>query len=389
MSAIADPLPQQDPAGSLLDAYAGLYGTGTLSQEVAPPLFASFRHAPSFLVLALVDQDGRVCVRPTPSGAELPWTQFAEEQGVIWAVERLAADLVPGCAVTDVSPIAAIAHAAGGVERRGGIACLARLVDIDAAAPTGAAFIEWSTVLDAGMPELHRAILVQLKPPQPAPGGIASEHEIRAVAGRPLQHRLHRLLVRPLIAPLSSRPLRRRVLAHCDGARSVLDVSCGDDELILALARPGRLCVANDVTAAQLRAVAARDAERGVVFSLHDATELPFTQRFDVALCKNTTHHLDVGQVTRLFGHLRRLADRVVFVDIVDVAASRRARAWNAYYRRVLGDQGHSFLSQQAFYDLVTAGFPDHRLITDHVDTVKGRYAIAVVSAPPSTEENP
>jgi hypothetical protein len=129
-----------------------------------------------------------------------------------------------------------------------------------------------------------------------------------------------------------------------------------------------------------MRAHAGEGTTHGLAYTLHNVVDLPYAACFEAALCKNTLHHLTAEEIQQLFAELRRVADRIVFVDIVDVKSWRRARLFNAYYRRVLGDQGRTFLTHEEFDTLVCDGFRDRKVESSHIDTLKGRYALAHVN---------
>jgi ubiquinone/menaquinone biosynthesis C-methylase UbiE len=183
----------------------------------------------------------------------------------------------------------------------------------------------------------------------------------------------------PLLKPFSSAILRRAIREEVGDASSVLDVSCGDDELIVSLAAEGRDCVANDVCLNLMKARAGEGAAHDVVYTLHNVVQLPFAKRFEAAVCKNTVHHLNDAETARAFAELDRLADEVVIVDVLDISASARAKAFNAYYRLFLGDQGRHFLSFKEFSDRISTGFPERSVSYRQITTVKGCYALAHV----------
>jgi ubiquinone/menaquinone biosynthesis C-methylase UbiE len=160
-------------------------------------------------------------------------------------------------------------------------------------------------------------------------------------------------------------------------ARAVLDASAGDDGLVYELAKD-HCVVANDIDAAVL--VRAGLGRSTVAMTQSDMTALPFRSRsFDVAIAKNSFHHLrDRAQQRLALAELTRVARRVVVVDIQDPSTSLLARAWNRWYR-ILGDDGEAFLTPEALQRLVTEQVPAELARFEAVGTVKGTYMIACI----------
>lgn len=337
---------------------------------------------PGFLLVVLHDGAGNALVERGLLRVQLPGDLASSSAPVACRVDHVARRLWPKATIGELMPIVHLraVEEGWGESRCGeGVAVLAQVI-AGSEPPSGTlvSLDELATCSELAPLErevVDRAIQLLASRVHVVPLG-----EIEAVAARPFRHWLHRALVRPLLARFSSTPLRRRVMAFCEDASTVLDVSCGDDRLIVELQRRGKECVANDVTLAQQRSLL-DGPWRSPTLTLHNCVQLPFAHRFDIAVCKNTLHHLTAEDIQQLFAELRRVADRIVFVDIVDVKSWRRARLFNAYYRHVLGDQGHSFLTHEELDALVCDGFPDREVESSHIDTLKGRYALAHVNA--------
>jgi ADP-ribose pyrophosphatase YjhB (NUDIX family) len=204
--------------------------------------------------------------------------------------------------------------------------------------------------------------------------------EVDVSRGHQLQARLHGLLVKPFGAS-SSRRLRARVHAYADGSQTILDAACGDDPLVLELAQKARLVVANDVSWEALTQLRARVATGNVIFSNHNALQLPYRTPFDLVICKNVMHHMHDRD--ELFGLARSLAQvgrRILLVDVENpLRGPRSARLWHAYYVHWLGDRGGYFLTLDQFQAFVRAAFPGGKVSFDRVSTGKGNYLFACV----------
>jgi hypothetical protein len=346
--------------------YGDLYALGTL--VLAEPLLVP---APDAGLLACVLHDGAGRIFLDDDG-RLPLVSASPTTEVACAVEARAASFCPGATIGALVPIGRLRDPRDPAAL--GLAVMATVIGgVAVTNPVPAPLaIQGLSRLEAA---LVRDAFCVLERGVPAP----PREEIDSVAAHPLRHAIHRSAVAPLMEPFSSRPLRARVRAALGDAESIVDISCGDDRLILSLAAEGRTCVANDVCLQLMRAHGAEGAANGVTYTLHNVVDLPYAIRFDAAICKNTLHHLSAAETTATLAQLRCIADEVVVVDVLDIRASRRARAFNAYYRRFLGDQGRHFLRDSEFRQQVAGGFPGRPITFDHLDTVKGRYAIAHV----------
>lgn len=214
--------------------------------------------------------------------------------------------------------------------------------------------------------------------------GIVPTNEIHSVRRFKFPIWLHEHVVSPLTHPLSSALIDVSLLAIIGRPASFLDVAAGDDDLALKIYRRCRpfLCVANDITTVStqfLRSLTKKGEE--VIFTNHNALDLPFAVRFDVVLCKNTLHHMhSQDEINTLLISLKRVSKRLVIMDVENPRSStKRAGIWNWYYRKFLGDQGGYFLSHPRFMEIIRGFFPNGKHQFHNVSTIKGDYMIAVV----------
>ncbi|MGH7729490.1 MAG: methyltransferase domain-containing protein [Vulcanimicrobiaceae bacterium] len=119
-----------------------------------------------------------------------------------------------------------------------------------------------------------------------------------------------------------------RALAR-SGARTVLDVGCGDGNVARALvdraSAAGRRLEATGLDCNEAVLAVARDCSRGAPalrFVPGDATSLPFVAgTFDVAYASLVLHHLEPEAAVRMLRELRRVARMPLVCDL------RRSRA--------------------------------------------------------------
>jgi ubiquinone/menaquinone biosynthesis C-methylase UbiE len=203
-------------------------------------------------------------------------------------------------------------------------------------------------------------------------------------------------IVKPLASATLFRRARRRlhdeILDALAGCRTIVDVAAGDDPLYLKLAaRPDvARVVLNDLDLEALRR-GARPHPKVVRISA-DALSLDFLRhRFDAALVKNVLHHLaDREAIHRLLGMARRLARRVVVVEIENPEAARVPRLLHHhhYYRRVMGERDNEelFFEHEELSAIVARAYPGICPIARRIRTVRGTYSLYRLDFAPDKE---
>ena len=145
-------------------------------------------------------------------------------------------------------------------------------------------------------------------------------------------------------------------------ARSIIDVSCGDDRTLSKLISelPGvEFALANDISWGQLQLAKSLDSR--ILLTNHDATNLPFKENiFDVAICCNTLHHMpNRKHLAHLLVSIKNVAKRAIFVEIEDPQKTGGiARFLHRYwYVGFLKDLGGAYLSNLAFRAIISDAF--------------------------------
>lgn len=205
--------------------------------------------------------------------------------------------------------------------------------------------------------------------------------EVESFDNSKIAYKIHSLLIKPISFLGSSVILQGNILKHIKNTdRFIVDVACGDDKLILKTVKEGRVCVANDITRKSLTGLFSFEYKGGVlVFSNQNAINLKFDKKFDVAIVKNTLHHFrNPEELDSFLSNARRLAKRVIILDIEDPKKNFLARAWNSYYRHFLKDQGGFFLDFEKFKKIICLYFGSKNCSFTRVQTIKGPYILAV-----------
>ncbi len=197
------------------------------------------------------------------------------------------------------------------------------------------------------------------------------------------QHHFHKKFVHPLLGRRSSLQIKEVLLSHLHPPfTSILDASCGDDSFVLTLSakfKP-KVVVCNDISHKSIsflkKILKKNKFSSSYIFTTHDLLGLPFKFSFDLAIFKNTLHHLKSDQdILTLLTSLKAIAKEIIIVDIEDPTNSTfLAWLWNRYYVWFLKDQGHHFVSRSRLKKMIDAVFPHSSNHIHTIKTVKGNY---------------
>lgn len=168
-----------------------------------------------------------------------------------------------------------------------------------------------------------------------------------------------------------------------EGAKSIVDVSCGDSKLLEHLYHKNKLelAVGNDLSYSQSKFNMNKGSN--IIFTNHDATELPFRENaFDVAICSNTLHHMTSNQHLKgLIESISKVAKKMVFVEIEDPKQQKGfPKILNKYwYEGFLKDVGERHLSMNDFERLFSNDNFHDEIKIQNFKNVQGNYMVASV----------
>lgn len=196
---------------------------------------------------------------------------------------------------------------------------------------------------------------------------------------------IHKHFIAPILYFFCSRKINNRLMAIIGKPYSFVDIAAGDDKLAIKICRTNdtNICVANDICMQSIKYLTKKTApDEDIIFTNHNAIDLPFSYVFDTALCKNTLHHMkDRTEMANLLYSLRKISKRIVLCDIEDPKHSKiRAYLWNCYYRLFLGDQGGFFITFNQFKSILSKIFVGDNIEFEIINTIKGNYMVAVIS---------
>jgi adenylate cyclase class 2 len=206
-----------------------------------------------------------------------------------------------------------------------------------------------------------------------------------------LPHFVNKYFVKNIIGRFSSDCIKDEVTKLISGnPKSIIDLSCGDDDFIFELERRYRpeICLANDISWKLISLIKKKDRDGRIIFTNHDIADLPFRRKFDLAIFKNTFHHIPFNLQAGLVKKLSSLSRQFIIIDIEDpTRSSFFAKIWNWYYIHFLGDQGESFLTFEKFKETIKNNIANKEIVFGIVNTIKGKYFYASSSENKKKEE--
>ena len=187
-----------------------------------------------------------------------------------------------------------------------------------------------------------------------------------------------------IIGNFASKRIQAKILTLIsNNPKTIMDVSCGDDNFIFKLENlyNPKLYIANDISWKILSFIKNKSKKSNIIFTNHNVLDLPFRIRFDLIIFKNTLHHIPLIDRIDLIKRLLNLSKQLIIVDVEDPNRSNfLAKMWNWYYVHLLGDKGGTFLTLQKFKEIIEKNIKNKKSTFGSVDTIKGRYFYASLS---------
>ena len=366
---------------SLVRRYKQLYSLPQLSHTFDCPasLFERFLHQDNFVVVAAYNPSRQIAVLPPRSKHKLYGSDYfspyligkaiADREFSTYCLEEMAGEMVQrfiSSEVIELVPVAFVKnifHCNGNTKEHEGIAYIACVGENFPKSSSGdfefvsepppKMFLQNADIFRIALEALNRKTFA------------APIAEVEAAHRHSVAEFFHKYFVKRALYSRSSAPIRAAVKKHMGVPESYLDVSCGDDELIIEISEEfdPAIVVANDISWRSMARVRDRAASRNfnVLFTNHNISELPFAFEFDVVVCKNTLHHIGtIDEMENVVRRLKEISKRLILVDIEDPKRSLRGRAMNFYYERIYGDAGvsdHRFFTRTTFRNFVEAAF--------------------------------
>jgi len=189
----------------------------------------------------------------------------------------------------------------------------------------------------------------------------------------------------------ASKKIRREVIKLISKKpQKIIDVSCGDDRLILELEKIYKpdICIGNDISWKTISLIKGKNKKSNVIFTNHNTLNLPFKKIFDLLIFKNTLHHIPESEQEEFIKNLVNLSKQTIVVDIEDPAQSNfLTKLWHWYYVHILKDQGENFLTFDKFQKIIKDNVKDGEINFGIISTLKGKYFYASVLKKIKSEE--
>jgi adenylate cyclase, class 2 len=207
-----------------------------------------------------------------------------------------------------------------------------------------------------------------------------------------IPHIIHKLFVN-FIGRSASEKIKKQItkIIH-DDPKSIIDTCCGDDNLIFFLEKKYKpdVCIANDISWKISSLIKNKKKESNVLFVNHNVLNLPFKEKFDLTIFKNSLHHIPKIEQKNLIENLVKISKQLIIVDISDPSKSSvLSKLWHWYYIHFLGDQGENFSTlNEVIYGIGDIAEGNNKK-TDSgiIKTIKGDYFYLSLSDAPQRKE--
>lgn len=133
------------------------------------------------------------------------------------------------------------------------------------------------------------------------------------------RYKIHHNIWKPLLQLFwinKNKNIKNRILDKCEDKNIIIDVSCGDDNLIYDIAKDtNKIVIWNDIYLNRHKPL---HKNHNILFTNHNIVDLPFKDKiFDVAICKNTLHHMPHrSHLLASLQTLKRIAKKVIIIEI-------------------------------------------------------------------------
>lgn len=194
-----------------------------------------------------------------------------------------------------------------------------------------------------------------------------------------------------IIGNFSSKRIKNQILKLIsNNPRSIIDVTCGDDDFIFKLEKlyNPEICIANDISWQITSLTRSKHKNSNIIFTNHNVLDLPFVKKFDLIIFKNTLHHIPSSEQINLIKKLSTLSKQLIIVDIENPSKSNfLSKIWHWYYVHFLGDKGGNFLTIKEFKEIIKKNIKNKKLNFGIINTIKGKYFFTSLSEIPQGEE--
>lgn len=350
-----------------------------------------------FVIVLLYSQDGKVFVTYDWSSRGLPAASIKNKEDVHDTIARISKRIHVDVEIRDVQPLCFvdntfchkdIAHTLHGIVFTARVHNTDVIEDIQHGwlFPLHDDFIDWvhkygnKDILTYFKNNILKNIMYQQKVD-------TQEDEIETNEKMKYRYLIHRKWWKPILKLLwlnKNNIIKKWIINQCQDGKKIIDVSCGDDDIIHQLQQHNDLVVANDISRSQVQLLKAKN--HNVVCTNHNASDLPFKDRiFDIALCKNTLHHMPHrAHLMWMLTSMKRIAKKIIIVEIENPNHTWwfAKRLHHKRYRGFLKDVWWAYFDNKQFSSLLYHVFwQTHNIEEWTFETPQWRYFWSVITA--------
>lgn len=352
---------------------------------------------PGFVILVLHTNDAKVYVEYDGSLRWLPGGSIKRNEQMHDAIQRIAERIHPEIKLSDVRPINLIDNTFCHKDQATtlhGIVFTARIRNESCAEDT----LQWGTFpISADLIEsIHKygnKDILQYFSNNIAPTIIPSiddrqDEEINTNEQMQLRYKFHWMRGKPLLRLFGinrNHIIKDRIMDQCGDAKTIIDISCGEDILVKQIAHDTeKLVVGNDISRSQVGLV--RHNLPNLLYTNHNATSLPFKHHaFDVAICKNTLHHMPHrSHLIKLLESVKRISKKALFIEIENPETTwgLPSKLHKHRYRGFLKDVWWAYLDQKQFTNLMEAVYhKTHKIENGVFKTPQWNYFRSIITS--------
>lgn len=381
-----------------LDQYDEIYNIPRLQylQHTCNETLLYLQKKKYFIILLLHTTQGKVFLRHDWSSLFLPWWSVHHKEDFHEAVNRMTKDIFPNTPIYNIEPTLFVDNTfchKNSAHSMHGIVYTIHIHEQDIMSiiqkwgffSLSDELIEWvqkywnkDILLYAQkniVPSLQRNIYEDNQ---------HDEIDINmATQGRYL---VHNTIWKPLLKILGinkSFYIKRRIQQQCEWATKIIDVSCGEDNLVHKLSNDQeRIVVWNDISRSQINLI--RSPRKNLFFTNHSATQLPFKNNsFDISICKNTIHHMpNREKMLQLLHTLKKVSKKILLIEIENPLETWWLAKFlhHYWYRGFLKDAGNAYLDRKQYLTLIDHVFWEtHKIEHGTFKTWQGNYFWSII----------
>ena len=386
----------------IFDNYQKIYGLSNIECkcEVSKKLFDYAKRKDLFLLLLLYNSEGKIYLDRNMSDKlywDLPGSSIRDSETIHDALDRIAKRIDNKILIGDVEPIITITNVFqydNQIITHNGLAFMARIrnnPNIDINSLKGD-FIEINEdemkyinrLVSKKVVELGNARIRNLKEKLRED---FQEKEVNTNEQYKNRYIIHNNIMKRYILTQKRKrkvEFKKLIEGYIGKAKSIIDVSCGEDQFIFNLAQEKEmsLIVGNDISWSQIQFLNSKFDD--VIFTNHNAAALPFQEdSFEIAYCSNTLHHMP-NKITlvNMLESMFKISKKIIIVEIEDPKKIGGFPKWlnQKWFIGFLKDVGGAYLSKNEFEIIIRAVFKNRAKIKiTNFKNIMGNYMIAEI----------